>query len=230
MVQFQTMQLVDGSKTAQLGAGMRWGAVYGWLAPHGLGIAGGRFGDVGVPGLLLGGGINWVGSQYGWAFNNIRNYEVVLASGAIVNANSSSHSDLFWALKGGSSNFGIVTRFDIATYEVTDIYGGLAEYVYTPGNYDQYVHAVANYLAPYGGSDNAMSAIDPITIITPSTGEFLYANYFFHRGSDPAPAAFANFTNIPPAFTDVNMRPNLAAFQVASFLLSPFFNLTPLLL
>jgi FAD/FMN-containing dehydrogenase len=178
-----------------------------------LGIAGGRFGDVGVPGLLLGGGITWFGSQYGWSMNNVLNYEVVLATGSIVNANAQTNSDLFWALKGGSSNFGIVTRFDLATFPVTDMYGGLAEYFYTPENYDNWVHAVANYVDPQGGSADVLSALDPITIITPSTGEFLVASFFSHRGSSAAPACFSNFTNVTTSFSDVGVRPSLIAFQ-----------------
>jgi hypothetical protein len=66
-----------------------------------------------------------VGSP-GFVADNILNYEIVLASGEIVNANATSHSDLFLALKGGNNNFGVVTRFDVATFEHNQmIYGGL---------------------------------------------------------------------------------------------------------
>ncbi|OCL11143.1 FAD-binding domain-containing protein [Glonium stellatum] len=213
LARITTMKLVNNNTVAQLGPGLRWGTVYNWTSSYGLGIAGGRFGDVGVPGLLLGGGITWFGSQYGWSMNSVLNYEVVLATGSIVNANAQTNSDLFWALKGGSSNFGIVTRFDLATFPVTDMYGGLAEYVYTPENYDNWVHAVANYVDPQGGSADVLSSLDPITIITPSTGEFLVASFFSHRGSDVAPACFSNFTNVTTSFSDVDVRPSLIAFQ-----------------
>ena len=74
-------------------------------------------GDVGVAGLTLGGGLSFFSSQHGLACDNVVNYEVVLADGSIVNANSSSHTDLFWALKGGGNQFGechkLLIRFEL---------------------------------------------------------------------------------------------------------------------
>ncbi|GME30036.1 FAD-binding domain-containing protein [Neofusicoccum parvum] len=210
----QAMELAEDNTIAKLGAGLRWGAVYNWTSQYGLGIPGGRFGDVGVPGLLLGGGISWFGSEQGWGTNSVRNFEVVLADGSIVNANASGeYSDLYWALKGGSSNFGIVTRFDCATFPVTDMYGGLQEYPYTPDNYDAWLRAVANYIDPSGGSSDVKSSLDPITIVTPSTGDVIVANFFSHRGSDAAPACFANFTSVNSSYSTVDVRPSLAEFQ-----------------
>lgn len=63
-------------------------------------------GDVGVGGLLLGGGLSFLSTQYGLACDNVVNYEVVLANASIVNANATSYPDLFWALKGGGNQFG----------------------------------------------------------------------------------------------------------------------------
>ena len=63
-------------------------------------------GDVGVGGLLLGGGVSFLSAQFGFACDNVLNYEVVLADGSIVNANATSNTDLFWALKGGGNQFG----------------------------------------------------------------------------------------------------------------------------
>jgi FAD/FMN-containing dehydrogenase len=86
-----------------------------------------------VPGLLLAGGVNFYGNQVGFSCNSIINYEVVLANGTVVEANKSCNSDLFWALKGGSSNFGLVTRFDIQTIKSPMVWAGAhtvsAEYV-----------------------------------------------------------------------------------------------------
>jgi FAD/FMN-containing dehydrogenase len=63
-------------------------------------------GDVGVGGLTLGGGLSFLSAEYGLVCDNVVNYEVVLANAAIVNANASSNSDLYWALKGGGNQFG----------------------------------------------------------------------------------------------------------------------------
>ncbi|VUC26900.1 unnamed protein product [Clonostachys rosea] len=109
------------SKTASIGPGGRWMSVYKELQKHGVAVTGGREGIVGVGGLILGGGVSWYSARQGLACDGVVNFEIVLASGEIVNANASSNADLWKALKGGSSNFGIVTRFDLETFPVTNL-------------------------------------------------------------------------------------------------------------
>ncbi|KAF5360067.1 hypothetical protein D9758_007587 [Tetrapyrgos nigripes] len=107
-----------------VGAGCRWTDVYAALRPWNLTVVGGRVGDVGVAGFLLGGGIGFLSSEHGFGSDNVLNYEVVLADGSIVNANTEEHADLFWAFKLGSTNFGIVTRFDLAAFPQGQVWGG----------------------------------------------------------------------------------------------------------
>lgn len=94
-------------KTVNVGPGNRWVDVYNALEPDGIGVSGGRVSSVGVPELILGGGISFFANKIGWACDNIASYEVVTASGAIVNVTPTSFPDLYWALRGGGSNFGI---------------------------------------------------------------------------------------------------------------------------
>lgn len=101
-----------------------WSDVYAYLGKFGLAAAGGRLGPVGVPGLILAGGVNFYGNQVGFACDTVVNYEVVLADGTVAQANKTSNQDLFWALKGGSSNFGIVTRFDMETIRSPKVWAG----------------------------------------------------------------------------------------------------------
>jgi hypothetical protein len=75
-----------------------WKDVYSYLAKYDLAAAGGRLGPVGVPGLLLAGGVNFYGNQVGFGCDTVINYEVVLADGSIVQANKTSNQNLFWAL------------------------------------------------------------------------------------------------------------------------------------
>ncbi|KAF7544934.1 hypothetical protein G7046_g9676 [Stylonectria norvegica] len=105
-----------GKSVAHVGAGASWLEVYRYLDSYGLAAAGGRNGNVGVGGLLLGGGISHFSPRVGWACDGVINFEVVLGNGSVTNANKDSHSDLFAALKGGANNFVIVTRFDLATF------------------------------------------------------------------------------------------------------------------
>ena len=204
------MQLTNNNSIAQLGPGLRWGAVYDWISQYNLGIAGGRYDPVGVPGVLLGGGINFFGSQFGWSSNTVTNFEVVLANSSIVNANSQTNPDLFWALKGGSSNFGIVTRFDLKTFPVTSVYGGTT--VYEPQSVKEYLDAIANYVVPGGGSDDIHASINPTLGVNVSTGTFTINSISSHLGADANPRAFENFTKIPANFSDNSVRPNFSAF------------------
>jgi FAD/FMN-containing dehydrogenase len=89
-----------------VGPGRRWIDVYKALDGTGRTVLGGRTPDVGVGGLLLGGGIPSFSSEFGFACDHVSSYEVVLANGTMVKADKNVHEDLWWALKGGGSNFG----------------------------------------------------------------------------------------------------------------------------
>lgn len=108
-------------KTVAIGPGNTWNAVYSALTPQNLAVIGGRVAPIGVGGLTTGGGISFFSSLYGWACDNVASYDVVLASGIQVTASPSSNSDLYWALRGGGNNFGIVVNFN---YEAISLPGG----------------------------------------------------------------------------------------------------------
>lgn len=122
------------SKLASIQPGSRWANVYEELLKHQVCVAGGRDGNVGVGGFLTGGGNSFFSGLHGFGCDNVANFEVVLASGEVVNANSSSHADLWTALKGGSGNFGIVTRFDMYTFPAHDTWGGVRAAMRTEGD------------------------------------------------------------------------------------------------
>ncbi|GAW17839.1 hypothetical protein ANO14919_073060 [Xylariales sp. No.14919] len=108
--------------------GARWKDVYAELDKVGRIVAGGREGNVGVAGLILGGGYSFLTARRGFTCDTIIQFEVVLADGSIINADAQQNSDLFWALKGGSSNFGVVTSFKLETYPGTKVWGGVTFY------------------------------------------------------------------------------------------------------
>jgi hypothetical protein len=93
-------------------------------AAHGLATPFGDTGSVGISGLTLGGGIGWLVRKYGLAIDALQAVEIVTADGRQVVASETSHPDLFWAIRGGGGNFGIVTRFQYKLYPVGQILGG----------------------------------------------------------------------------------------------------------
>lgn len=119
-----SVEVSEDKLTTSVGPGARWGEVYKILEPMGLIVVGGRDSNVGVGGFILGGGISFISRRYGWALDNVRNFAVVLANGSIIDINYASHPDLYFALRGGGNNFGIVTRFDLDTYPQGEIWGG----------------------------------------------------------------------------------------------------------
>lgn len=125
---FNNITLSEDEKSIDVGSGCRWGAISRLLDARGLAVVGGRNSHVGVGGLLLAGGISFFSPQYGFAANNVLAYELVLADGSIVVASQDSYPDLWRALKGGSNNFGIVTRFTLRTVPSEKIWGGWLYY------------------------------------------------------------------------------------------------------
>ncbi|TVY80674.1 Bifunctional solanapyrone synthase [Lachnellula suecica] len=165
MDKFNTVTYDAVHSLASFGPGARWDAVYTALDPYNVSLVGGRVMDVGVGGLTLGSGLSYLSDLYGLVCDNVVAYEVVLANGKTVEATSNQNSDLFWALKGGSNNFGILTKVTSKTYPIFQVWGSirtyakaqmadvmqaLYEYQTTP-NKDLYANMVLN-LAPINDS------------------------------------------------------------------------------
>lgn len=110
------VEIDEVNSVVRVQPGAKWGEVYEFLEPHGWMVVGGRFSDIGVGGLLLGGGISHYGPRKGWASDNILAMTVVLASAEIVRASPASHPDLYWALRGGGNRYGIVVEFELAAF------------------------------------------------------------------------------------------------------------------
>ncbi|MER7370964.1 FAD-binding oxidoreductase, partial [Nonomuraea wenchangensis] len=119
------VEIVDERRhLVRVGGGATWGQVADALAPHGLAISSGDTRSVGVGGLTLGGGIGWKVRKYGLALDSLVAAEVVTAAGDVVRASAEENPELFWALRGGGGNFGVVTAFVFAGHPTTDVFHG----------------------------------------------------------------------------------------------------------
>jgi len=123
--QLANAELIDKERhLVRIGGGATWGQVAAALTPHGLAISSGDTKSVGVGGLTLTGGIGWKVRKHGLALDNVAAAEVVTASGEVVRASVAENPELFWAIRGGGGNFGIVTAFEFAAHPTTDVFFG----------------------------------------------------------------------------------------------------------
>ncbi len=108
----------------RVGAGARWLDAAKALHQYGLAISSGDTRSVGVGGLTLGGGIGWMVRKYGLTIDSLQSAEIVTADGDILQVSAQSHPDLFWAIRGGGGNFGVVTAFECIAHSVGDVFFG----------------------------------------------------------------------------------------------------------
>ena len=213
--------------TASVEPGSKWGEVYSTLDALGYAIPGGRASDVGVAGLTLGGGNSFYAARYGFVCDNVKNFEIVLGNGTLTNANAKENPDLFKALKGGSGNLGIVTRFDFVAFPGGPLWGGVTVYNYTDFQksikpFVDFTNNIAN--DPYGSlisawTHNATTNQTLVTNLYEFTGNATAKPYYTFSDPENAPNPF------PKPFTDFTFdkigKPVANTLRVA-----PLYNLT----
>jgi FAD/FMN-containing dehydrogenase len=116
------------ARTVRAGGGCTWSVFNDATHAHGLATTGGIIGSTGIAGLTLGGGIGYLSRKYGLSCDNLLSAEVVTADGEVLTASETDNADLFWALRGGGGNFGVVTTFEYRLHPVAEIYGGPIAY------------------------------------------------------------------------------------------------------
>jgi FAD/FMN-containing dehydrogenase len=123
------VEVDPGRRVARVGAGATWSQFDRATQPHCLATTGGRVSTTGVAGLTLGGGSGWLERKHGLACDNLLAIELVTADGEHVRASAGEHPELFWALRGGGGNFGVVTAFEFRLHPIErEVLAGLALY------------------------------------------------------------------------------------------------------
>ncbi|MCJ1377709.1 hypothetical protein MMC17_000805 [Xylographa soralifera] len=205
------VEVSANSTITSIGGGARWEDVYLKLDRMGLAVAGGRVAEVGVGGLLIGGGNSFFAAQHGFACDNVHNYEVVLGSGKIINANIDENRDLFRALKGGTNNFGVVTRFDLKTFAQGKLWGGFViNPIETAAEQFQYIEDFAT--ASGNGADPYASVIN--AYIFGAKGPIAIANQFTYTKPEAFPSILENFTSVQPQISNTLRITNLTDLTI----------------
>ncbi|KAF7535578.1 hypothetical protein G7054_g5240 [Neopestalotiopsis clavispora] len=183
----------EETQIASVYPGSRWRGVYEALDPYGATVAGGRAASVGVAGFLTGGGNSFYSARMGFACDQVINFEVVLASGQIINANATDNPDLWQSLKGGQSNFGIVTRFDLQAFDAPLLWGGVVQYNKSTGpqHIDAYVDWTNNVQNDPNGSTITFWSYQP------ALKDIIIIDSFVDTVGNVAPPAFHEFLAIP---------------------------------
>ncbi|CAE7186855.1 unnamed protein product [Rhizoctonia solani] len=199
----------DGSVgTVEFGPGQVWDDVYAALEPHGVNVVGGRVTGVGVGGFTLGGGYSWLSNQYGLTIDTVTAFEVVLPNGTITTATETQNSDLFFGLKGGFNNFGIVTKFTVLAFPQGQVWGGLQ--TFTVDQLDKVKAATVKF---------AENVKDPKAAIIP-TFNFLLGQpgvslLMFYDGPTPPAGIFDEFQSITHFTSDVKTRSFISLVQAS---------------
>lgn len=206
MASISSVELNPAKTVVSVGAGARWSAVYQALDAVGVGVAGGRVADVGVGGLVTGGGLSHHAPRYGFVCDQVVNYEIVLANGTAVNANATANSDLWFALKGGSNNFGVVTRFDLKTFPQGKLWGGS---IYNP------IDTLPAQIQAFVDFNNASSYDTNAAVIngysfTSRIVSWIAVNLLVYTKHEVNPRVLRPFTDIKPQFGNTMRLTNLS--------------------
>ena len=147
-------------------------------------------------GLTIGAGFSYFSNRDGLAVDNVLNYEVVLANGTIVNANKSSHPDLFWALKGGSNNFGVVTHIVLATVKTSGhVFGGIM--YYPEESLDQVGDVIYDYHVRQAVDDNLSHALPQYGFDGPTNKTINFTPVVYNADVEQLPESMQSWNRTP---------------------------------
>jgi FAD/FMN-containing dehydrogenase len=199
LVRINHVEVADtASRRVRIGAGATWGAVAAVLQPHGLGLTAGDTRDVGVGGLTLGGGIGWMARRYGLTIDSLIGADLVTADGQLLHASADRHADLFWALRGGGGNFGVVVSFHFIAQPVTSVHFGAIGY--HPGDLPRLIGGWRDLMRASDENLTTTIALTPPMFGHPASATLLWC--CASPDGDAAARALGPFHRIGPVTSD----------------------------
>lgn len=191
----------EASMTVRVGPGNRWEDVHKTLDGTGVTVVGGRIGNVGVGGYIVGGGLSFLSAEYGWAANNVVEFELVLANGTITTASSSTNADVFKALKAGGANFGVVTAYTLKAHPIGQVWGG--NLIFDSSKSAALLHALQNFTQNY---PDEKAGIILTSEITGANLVHIWIMFLFYDGPTPPAGVFDMFTSLSPITNNAKTR------------------------
>ena len=158
--ELRDIDLDVGGRRLWAGAGLTAGDVTEAVTPHGLVIGYGDTGSVGIGGITTGGGVGYLVRRDGLTIDNLLGAEIVTADGNVLTVDADNHPDLFWAIRGGGGNFGVVTKFHYRLNELPTFYGGMLVLPATP-------ETIAGYVAAAEAAPEELSTIANVMTAPP---------------------------------------------------------------
>ncbi|KAI0794890.1 FAD dependent oxidoreductase [Abortiporus biennis] len=199
MSRFSAVNYHPENQTVDVGPGLTWDDVYATLQPQGVNVVGGRVSGVGVAGFSLGGGYSWLSNERGLTVDNIVSYELVLPNGTITTVTENSQPDLFFGLKGGFNNFGIVTRFTMKAFPQGQVWGGLL--IFGPNQTNEMNAATVKFASQTNDlKAGLITGYGFVPNVTLSTA------LLFYNAPTPPPGVFDDFLAIPTISSNVSTR------------------------
>jgi FAD/FMN-containing dehydrogenase len=128
LARLKGIRVDPAAATVRAQGGVLWRELDRETQAFGMATTGGTVSNTGIAGLTLGGGLGWLMGKHGLTIDNLVSADVITADGTFLTADAETNSDLFWALRGGGGNFGIVVSFEYALHQVTEVLGGLVVY------------------------------------------------------------------------------------------------------
>ncbi|KAF2703693.1 FAD-binding domain-containing protein [Pleomassaria siparia CBS 279.74] len=209
---FDQALLDQNTGIVDVGPGNRLDGIAAKLQGTGWTFVGGRIGNTGVGGLVLGGGLSYMSTQYGWAASSVLQYTLVLANGTIANVTASSNPNLFKALKGGGNNFGVVTNYRLQARRQADIWGGNLVFLSTPATTSALLKAVRDF-TEYNDDYKAAVIVTAERANVNAVDSWIL--FLFYDGPVVPKGIFNNFTTLGPTLNTFRRRTyaNLMAFS-----------------